>query len=274
MPDVDVKAPFEAYRGTEEFIFVSYSHKDGSAVFPDIAYLHEEGYRIWYDEGIDPGNEWPEEVAKALAGSSYFLVFVSPNAVKSHNVRNEINFALARKKPFLAVHIVETSLPVGLELQIGSIQGVMRFRMSEESYRRKVCSVLPLSLRLSGKEGKQRRGESQLAREFVSQRRNAQAEVDIEIPAQDKEVLSCVREYLCKGSSRLHVWPRLPRSVLEKAKETYGQVVSENEKFLCVYEAPGLVSRRLGFVFTNKGFGFRARGYPSPIRVTWKKLKP
>src|SRR5436190_17783254 len=102
MPDVDVKAPIEAYRGSEEYVFVSYAHQYGAAVFPDITYLYEAGYRIWYDEGIDPGNEWPEEVAKALAGSSYFVVFVSPNAVNSSNVRNEINFALARKRPFLA----------------------------------------------------------------------------------------------------------------------------------------------------------------------------
>jgi hypothetical protein len=176
MPDVDIKAPFEAYRGSGEYAFVSYAHKDGAAVFPDITYLHEEGYRIWYDEGIDPGNEWPEEVAKALTGSSYFVVFVSPNAVDSSNVRIEINFALARKKPFLAIHIVETSLPVGLELQMGSIQAVMRFRMSEATYHRKLSSVLPLSLRLSEEQERQRREEEQIARDFVGRHRQAQAE--------------------------------------------------------------------------------------------------
>ncbi|PYV05244.1 MAG: hypothetical protein DMG10_05480, partial [Acidobacteria bacterium] len=82
----------------------------------------------------------------------------------SSNVRNEINFALARKRPFLAIHIEETSLPVGLDLQIGSIQAVMRFRMSEDKYHRKICSVLPLSLRLSEEQEKQQREEEHLAR--------------------------------------------------------------------------------------------------------------
>lgn len=152
MPSVDAYAPFQAYRGDDKFVFVSYAHKDGLSVFPTISYLRDLGYRIWYDEGIDPGNEWPEDVAKALTGAAHFLVFISPNAVESHNVRNEINFALSQKKPFLAIHIVETQLPPGLELQMGSIQAIMRFRMSLRNYRRKLCSVLPASLRSSDEE--------------------------------------------------------------------------------------------------------------------------
>lgn len=198
MPDVDIKAPFGAYRGTEEFVFVSYAHKDGSAVFPDITYLHQQGYRIWYDEGIDPGNEWSEEIAKALVGSSYFLVFVSPNAAESHNVRNEINFALARKKPFLAVHLVETSLPVGLELQMGSIQAVMRFRMSDESYRQKICSVLPLSLRLSAEQEKQQKEEAEFAQEFITHRRKAQAE-ERRRSQQEAELIQILKTVLDTG---------------------------------------------------------------------------
>ena len=155
MPDTETAPPFSAYTGVDPYVFVSYSHKDATIVFPEIAKLRGEGWRIWYDEGIDPGNEWPEEVAKALAGAAFFVVFVSPNAVESHNVRNEINFAIARKKPFLAVHITETSLPAGLELQMGSVQAVMRFRMTEESCRRKLCAVLSPTLRMSAEEAAQ-----------------------------------------------------------------------------------------------------------------------
>jgi hypothetical protein len=139
--------PFEAYKGTSEYVFVSYAHKDGPRVFREVAYLYEQRYRIWYDEGIDPGNEWPEEIANALADCAFFIVFISANSVDSKNVRNEINFALNKGKPFLAIHIDETALPAGLELRMGDIQAVMQFRMSNDSYRRKLTKTLPDSLR-------------------------------------------------------------------------------------------------------------------------------
>jgi hypothetical protein len=147
--ELDTQPPFEAYRGNEPFIFVSYSHKDGSAVFPDIASLQAQGYRIWYDEGIGPGNDWTDEIAKALAGSTLFLVFVSPHAIDSKNVRKEINFAISRDKPVLAVHIAETRLPPGLELQIGDIQAVLKYRLSGDNYVRKLARALPASLKAS-----------------------------------------------------------------------------------------------------------------------------
>ena len=143
MPDTDTLPPFDAYAGTEPYVFVSYSHADSRQMFGDIARLHKEGYRIWFDEGIDPGNEWPEEVARALANAAAFMVFISPASVVSRNVRNEINFALNNEKPFIAVHLEETTLPSGLALRMGDIQAILRHRMAADSYWRKLLRALP-----------------------------------------------------------------------------------------------------------------------------------
>ena len=142
MPSV-VDHPFDAYRGTEPFIFVSYSHRDGAAVFAELKYLHELGYRVWYDEGIDPGNEWTDEIARALDSAAYFIVYITDSAVRSSNVRNEINFALNRRKPFLAIHLAEVELPKGLELRMADIQAIFKWQMPEEMYRRKLGRALP-----------------------------------------------------------------------------------------------------------------------------------
>jgi hypothetical protein len=139
--------PFEAYLGNEAFVFVSYSHKDSGIVYPEIDRLHRSGFRIWYDEGIDPGNEWPKEVANALARCVFFLVYISPRAVESANVRNEINFAINRKKPFLAIHVEETVLPEGLELRMGDIQAVLKWRMPDDRYQRQMAKSLPDNLK-------------------------------------------------------------------------------------------------------------------------------
>lgn len=129
--------PFAAYKGDELYMFISYSHKDSATVYPIIRQFHEQEYNVWYDEGIEPGIEWPEEIANALNSSSLFVVFISPNSVSSENVRNEINFALAKKLPFIAIYLCETILTPGLQLQIGSKQDIRKYLLDEDTFRRK-----------------------------------------------------------------------------------------------------------------------------------------
>ncbi len=101
------------------------------------------GYRIWYDEGIDLGNEWPEEVASALKRSTQFIVFVTQRAIGSRNVRNEINYALKLDRPFFAIHLDETELPPGMDLQMSSIQAILKWRMNDQTYVRNLERALP-----------------------------------------------------------------------------------------------------------------------------------
>ncbi len=116
----------EIYEGNEKYIFISYAHKDSDTVLSVISAIDQAGYRVWYDDGIEAGSEWPETIAQHLDNAAAFIVFISPNAVVSDNCRNEINFAISRKKPFLSVFIEDTEVPLGIELQIASKQGVIR----------------------------------------------------------------------------------------------------------------------------------------------------
>lgn len=129
--------PFAAYKGSGKYIFISYAHKDSAQVYPIITRFHQQEYNVWYDEGIEPGIEWPEEIANALDGSSLFVVFITPNSVASENVRNEINFALAQKMPFIAIYLCATSLTPGLQLQIGSKQAILQYQMDADAFERK-----------------------------------------------------------------------------------------------------------------------------------------
>jgi formylglycine-generating enzyme required for sulfatase activity len=135
--------PTDAYTGGEPFLFVSYCHRDRDIVYPEIVRLQNKGFRIWYDEGITPGKEWPEEIEDALSRAASFVVFVSPRAMSSENVRNEINYALRRKKPFLAIHIEETELVKGMALQMEPRQAIFRYALDHSSYTRRVDEILP-----------------------------------------------------------------------------------------------------------------------------------
>ena len=145
-----------AYEGKEPYIFVSYAHKDSSVVFRLVEQLNERGYRIWYDEGIEPGSEWPEYIANHLLGAEMVLSVLTPSAVNSVNCRREINFALSKNKPVLTIYMEDIELPVGLELQLSSQQSVLYYTYdSEERFLDKIetCQHLRPCKRAVGESG-------------------------------------------------------------------------------------------------------------------------
>ena len=73
-----METPFVAYTGNQPYVFVCYAHEDSDVVFPEIQWLKNQGFNIWYDEGISPGSEWRDELADSISKASLFLYFVSP----------------------------------------------------------------------------------------------------------------------------------------------------------------------------------------------------
>ncbi len=134
--------PFPAYEGSESYNFVCYSHLDREVVYPEIVRLRNHGINIWYDEGIAPGSEWTEELAKAINDCSCFLYFLTPNSANSENCRDELHYAKRRKKPILTLQTSPTQLPDGLELIIGSSQFLVKFNMTVEDYWKKLLHQL------------------------------------------------------------------------------------------------------------------------------------
>ena len=45
------------YEGDQEYIFFSYCHDDAPLVYTIIERLSIEGFRVWYDNGIHPGDD-------------------------------------------------------------------------------------------------------------------------------------------------------------------------------------------------------------------------
>ena len=112
------------YEGKEKYIFISYSHKDTDRVMPIISRLMNEGFRVWYDDGISPGTEWPEVIAQHLNDCELFVSFLSNSYMDSVNCKREIDFAVRKRKKFLAVFLEETELSLGVEMQISTVQSV------------------------------------------------------------------------------------------------------------------------------------------------------
>ena len=122
-----------AYEGNRPFIFVSYAHKDSREVFDLIEKLAARGYRIWYDEGIEPGSEWPENIANHLLRAEMVLAMITNDSMDSVNCRREINYAMSKGKPLLSVVLEKTEIPAGMELQLSSQQSVLRYNFTDEN---------------------------------------------------------------------------------------------------------------------------------------------
>ena len=134
--------PFKAYDGDGKFVFVSYSHTDRLQVYPIIDYLNKTGINIWYDEGIPVSEDWKSSIVGNLEQCSAFLVFITPRIIDSEYVRKEISFALKKQKPFFSVYLKETQLPSKLEFEIGDIQFMKKYLMSETEFYNKLNRML------------------------------------------------------------------------------------------------------------------------------------
>lgn len=137
-----MERPFRAYKGEEPYVFVSYAHADAAVVYPELVRLKEEGFNIWYDEGIAPGQTWRDEVALALTQCKVFLYFVTPRSIASSNCLKELNFSLSRERKILSVHLERTELTAGLELGLSDRQAILRADHSESAYHQKLADAL------------------------------------------------------------------------------------------------------------------------------------
>jgi small GTP-binding protein len=141
-----INPPFEAYKGKESFVFVSYSHLDRVRVYPIIDHLHKEGIRIWYDEGINAGSEWRTILTKKLDNCSTFIIFISHNSMISEDVLNEVFWAFERYKKkeikVIPIYLNNTWVPNGIKLELIRIQAIMKHKLDDNSFYKKLIDDL------------------------------------------------------------------------------------------------------------------------------------
>ena len=129
------------YEGDQPYIFISYAHANSPAVMEVAQELSDQGYRIWYDEGIEVGSEWPEYIAQRLAASGLMIAFISNAYMRSDNCRKEMHYALTKRIPTINIFLEDTQMTPGMEMQIGNLFALMKFTMSDEVFYDKLLSA-------------------------------------------------------------------------------------------------------------------------------------
>ena len=115
------------YKGDQPYIFISYAHKDRNSVIPVIRSMTEDGYRIWYDEGIDPGTEWDENIASHVKNCRMFIAMMSDNYLASTNCRDELNYARDLEKDRVLVYLSDVQLEGGMRMRLSRLQNIHKY---------------------------------------------------------------------------------------------------------------------------------------------------
>ena len=101
---------FKPYEGSRPFLFISYAHKNSDQVLATIRPLHEQGIRLWYDEGIPAGSDWPANIAQHMQSCERVIFFLSARSMESANCYSEMRTAARLKKPILVVRLEDAPL--------------------------------------------------------------------------------------------------------------------------------------------------------------------
>jgi TIR domain len=98
-----------------QLAFLSYAREDAEFVLRLAKDLRAGGADVWIDQlDIKAGERWDRAVEDALAKCPELLVILSPAAVESTNVMDEVSFALGEGKTVLPVKHRDCTIPFRL----------------------------------------------------------------------------------------------------------------------------------------------------------------
>jgi adenylate cyclase len=92
-------------------IFISYARHDKAFVAPLVAALESEGWSVWWDPEIMPGQEFDDRIAEEIDRAGAVVVVWTPTSVASRWVRGEAREA-ADRGILVPVRFEKARLPI------------------------------------------------------------------------------------------------------------------------------------------------------------------
>jgi len=94
-------------------VFLSYSHEDASEL-SELLYtrLTGAGYEVWKDNHqLGPGTHWVGALSDAVSGYDHFIVLLTPAALASDWVKDEIEMAIISRRHIIPIRSGEVTIP-------------------------------------------------------------------------------------------------------------------------------------------------------------------
>jgi len=93
-------------------------------VYPIIQQMMNMGIRIWFDDAIAPGSQWPDYIAQHIDECDAFIAFVSKNYLASDNCKDELEYSRDLNKDRLLIYLEEVKLPSGMAMRMNRLQAI------------------------------------------------------------------------------------------------------------------------------------------------------
>ncbi len=135
-----LKLPFKPYEGEEEYIFISYKHKDAELVFPIIKQFHDAGFNVWYDAGLQYGADYEDMIVNKIDNASLVVPFITKNVIDdAYNdndfMKKELMYAFSENLLVLPIYLENVELKSVYRLYLSPLQSIFRHEYpSEETF--------------------------------------------------------------------------------------------------------------------------------------------
>lgn len=138
-----VVAEFDVYDGDDPYCFVSYSHANTDQVYGVLNALAERKFRLWYDDSMEIGDDFRKELYERISRCEAFLLFISPESMRSKYCGMEIITAHQLGKRIYPVQLDrDAEIPAPLKLILDNLQHVKAYT-NERRYVQKLIESLP-----------------------------------------------------------------------------------------------------------------------------------
>lgn len=131
------------YEGKENYLFISYSHKDQILVDRILNIFDENNIRYWYDAGIEIGEEYSDIIAQHIDDCHCVVCFISKNSKDSKYCKRERHYGIEQldKIPF-TIYLEDVKLSSGEEMMLRSFQTLNYFDFEvKESFAAKIMTA-------------------------------------------------------------------------------------------------------------------------------------
>ena len=100
----------------QNYIFISYSHRDYKQVYHDLAHMYQAGVRFWYDEELTAGKDWDDEVFQKINDPhcSGVIFYISDDFFQSQSIYREILTTLGKNKKLASPDMAKNYFCVNL----------------------------------------------------------------------------------------------------------------------------------------------------------------
>ncbi|HLZ08351.1 MAG TPA: toll/interleukin-1 receptor domain-containing protein [Chloroflexota bacterium] len=107
------------------YIFLSYAGADRVRALHLADRLEPRGVSVWIDrKSIAGGTWWSAEIVEGIKGCAALLALITPAAVQSRNVQQEIQLAWEHERKLLPILVERSQLPSAVEYALAGRQWV------------------------------------------------------------------------------------------------------------------------------------------------------